>query len=42
MCRCFHAEEVIAAIGVDNLVIIDTSDALLVAERSKSHCEISG
>lgn len=31
-----HIEKVIAAIGVDNLVIVDTPDALLVAERSKS------
>ena len=31
-----HTEKVIAAIGLDNLVIIDTPDALLVAERSKS------
>jgi mannose-1-phosphate guanylyltransferase/mannose-6-phosphate isomerase len=31
-----HTEKVIATIGVDNVVIIDTPDALLVAERSKS------
>ena len=31
-----HTEKVIAAIGVENLVIIDTPDALLVADRSKS------
>ena len=31
-----HTEKVVAAIGVDNLVIVDTPDALLVAERSKS------
>jgi mannose-1-phosphate guanylyltransferase/mannose-6-phosphate isomerase len=31
-----HTEKVIAAIGVENLVIIDTPDALLVAERGKS------
>ena len=31
-----HTEKVIAAIGLDNLVIIDTPDALLVAERGKS------
>ena len=31
-----HTEKVIAAIGVDSLVIIDTPDALLVADRSKS------
>jgi mannose-1-phosphate guanylyltransferase / mannose-6-phosphate isomerase len=31
-----HTEKVIAAIGLENLVIIDTPDALLVAERSKS------
>ena len=31
-----HTEKVIAAIGVDNLVIIDTPDALLVLDRSKS------
>ncbi|MDA8712208.1 mannose-1-phosphate guanylyltransferase/mannose-6-phosphate isomerase [Alphaproteobacteria bacterium] len=31
-----HTEKVIAAIGVDNMVIIDTPDALLVADRSKS------
>jgi len=31
-----HTEKVIAAIGVDNLVIIDSPDALLVADRSKS------
>ena len=31
-----HKEKAIAAIGVDNLVIIDTPDALLVADRSKS------
>ena len=29
-------EKVIAAIGVDNRVIIDTPDALLVLDRSKS------
>ena len=31
-----HTEKAIAAIGVDNLVIIDTPDALLVADRAKS------
>jgi mannose-1-phosphate guanylyltransferase len=31
-----HTEKVIAAIGVENLVIIDTPDALLVADRTKS------
>ena len=31
-----HTEKVIAAIGVENLVIIDTPDALLVADRAKS------
>jgi mannose-1-phosphate guanylyltransferase / mannose-6-phosphate isomerase len=31
-----HTEKVIAAIGLDNLVIIDTPDALLVADRAKS------
>ena len=31
-----HTEKVIAVIGVDNLVIIDTPDALLVADRAKS------
>jgi mannose-1-phosphate guanylyltransferase len=31
-----HIEKVIAAIGVENLVIIDTPDALLVADRDKS------
>ena len=31
-----HTQKAIAAIGVDNLVIIDTPDALLVAERGKS------
>ncbi|MDG2495615.1 MAG: mannose-1-phosphate guanylyltransferase/mannose-6-phosphate isomerase [Alphaproteobacteria bacterium] len=31
-----HTEKVIAAIGLDNLVIIDTPDALLVADRNKS------
>jgi mannose-1-phosphate guanylyltransferase/mannose-6-phosphate isomerase len=31
-----HTEKVIAAIGVDNVVIIDTPDALLVADRAKS------
>jgi mannose-1-phosphate guanylyltransferase/mannose-6-phosphate isomerase len=31
-----HTEKAIAAIGVDNLVIIDTPDALLVADRGKS------
>ena len=31
-----HTEKVIAAIGVDDLVIIDTPDALLIANRSKS------
>ncbi|MGC6522576.1 MAG: mannose-1-phosphate guanylyltransferase/mannose-6-phosphate isomerase [Candidatus Micropelagos thuwalensis] len=31
-----HTEKVIAAIGVDNLVIIDTPDALLVADRINS------
>jgi mannose-1-phosphate guanylyltransferase/mannose-6-phosphate isomerase len=31
-----HTEKAIAAIGVDNLVIVDTPDALLVADRAKS------
>lgn len=31
-----HNEKVIAAIGLDNLVIIDTPDAVLVADRAKS------
>lgn len=31
-----HTEKAIAAIGVENLVIIDTPDALLVADRAKS------
>jgi len=31
-----HIEKVIAAIGLDNLVIIDMPDALLVTERGKS------
>ena len=31
-----HTEKIIAAIGVDNLVIVDTPDALLVADRAKS------
>ena len=31
-----HTEKVIAAIGLENLVIIDTPDAFLVADRSKS------
>ena len=31
-----HTEKVIAAIGTENLVIIDTPDALLVAGRAKS------
>lgn len=31
-----HVDKVVAAIGVDNLVIVDTPDALLVADRSKS------
>ena len=31
-----HTEKVVAAIGVQNLVIIDTPDALLVADRAKS------
>lgn len=31
-----HSEKVIAAVGVENLVIVDTPDALLIAERSKS------
>ena len=31
-----HTKKAIAAIGVDNLVIIDMPDALLVADRSKS------
>ena len=31
-----HTQKVIAAIGLENLVIIDTPDALLVAHRSKS------
>ena len=31
-----HTEKIIAAIGVEDLVIIDTPDALLVADRAKS------
>ena len=31
-----HTEKAISAIGVENLVIIDTPDALLVADRAKS------
>ena len=31
-----HTEKVIAAIGLQNVVIIDTPDALLVADRAKS------
>ena len=31
-----HTEKVTAAIGVENLVIIDTPDALLVADRARS------
>ena len=31
-----HKEKTIAAIGAKNLVIVDTPDALLVADRSKS------
>lgn len=31
-----HTEKVIAAIGVENLVIVDTPDALLVADRKMS------
>ena len=31
-----HTEKVVAAIGVQNVVIIDTPDALLVADRAKS------
>ena len=31
-----HTDQVIAAIGVENLVIIDTPDALMVADRTKS------
>ena len=31
-----HTEKAIAAIGVDNLVVVDTPDALLVADRTKS------
>ncbi len=31
-----HTEKVIATIGTQNLVIVDTPDALLVADRSKS------
>ena len=31
-----HTEKFIAAIGVENLVIVDTPDALLVADRAKS------
>ena len=31
-----HTEKVIATIGVDNVVVIDTPDALLVADRAKS------
>ncbi len=31
-----HTEKVIAAIGVNNMVIIDTPDALLVTDRAKS------
>jgi mannose-1-phosphate guanylyltransferase len=31
-----HTEKIIAAIGVENLVIVDTPDALLVVDRAKS------
>ena len=31
-----HTEKVIAAIGVDNMVIIDTPDALSITDRAKS------
>ena len=31
-----HTKKVIAAIGIENLVIVDTPDALLVADRAKS------
>ena len=31
-----HTEKVIAAIGVNNLVIIDTADAVLVSSRDKA------
>ena len=31
-----HTEKMIATIGVDNLVIVDTPDALLVADRAKA------
>ena len=31
-----HTEKIIAAIGVENLVVVDAPDALLVADRSKS------
>jgi mannose-1-phosphate guanylyltransferase len=31
-----HTEKAIAAIGVENLVVVDTPDALLVADRAKS------
>jgi mannose-1-phosphate guanylyltransferase / mannose-6-phosphate isomerase len=31
-----HTEKAIAAVGVENLVIIDTPDALLIADRAKS------
>ena len=31
-----HTKKAIAAIGVDNLVIVDTPDALLVADRTRS------
>lgn len=31
-----HNEKVITAIGTDNLIIVDTPDALLVADRAKS------
>lgn len=35
--NCYlHAEErILAAVGVDNLVVVDTADALLVADRSR-------
>ena len=35
-----HMEKVVAAIGVHNLVIIDTPDALLVADRAQSQDKI--
>ena len=31
-----HTEKVVAAIGIENLVVVDTPDALLVADRAKS------